>query len=104
MTIRYRPAAISDMEHTSNYLADTLGNPTAAQALRERLLRSISLLRDNPRMGTPLTSKYEGLDTQIRYLVVSKQLVFYEVHEAWIEIVRVLDGRTDYLSHLFEDL
>ena len=91
------------MEHTSNYIADTLGNPTAAQALRERLLRSISLLRDNPHLGTPLAGKYEGLDTPIRYLVVSKQLVFYEVHADWTEVVRILDGRTDYLSHLYEN-
>lgn len=36
-----------------------------------------------------------------RYLIVSKQIVFYEVIENTIEIIRVLDARTDYLSVLF---
>ena len=53
-------------------------------------------------MGTPLDSKYEGLETDIRFLVVSKHLIFYEVHDDVIEIVRILDGRTDYLTYLLD--
>ena len=52
-------------------------------------------------MGTPLASKYDGVPEDIWFLVISKQLVFYKVTESGIEVVRVLDGRTDYLVHLF---
>ena len=52
-------------------------------------------------MGTPLSSKYDGVPENIRFLVISKQMVFYKVTESGIEIIRVLDGRTDYLVHLF---
>ena len=53
-------------------------------------------------MGTPLSSRFDDLDTTIRYLVIRKQMVFYEVTEDYVEITRVLDGRTDYLSRLFD--
>lgn len=52
-------------------------------------------------MGTPLSSKYDSVPENIRFLVISKQMVFYKVTESGIEIIRVLDGRTDYLVHLF---
>ena len=41
------------------------------------------------------------IDTPFRYLIVSKQLVFYKVNEENIEIIRILDSRQDYLSLLF---
>ncbi len=31
--------------------------------------------KNNPNIGTPLNSKYDGLDTNIRFLIVSKQLI-----------------------------
>lgn len=53
-------------------------------------------------MGAALAEKLE-IATDVRYFVVSKQLIFYHVDEesGTIEILRVLDGRTDYLSVLF---
>lgn len=53
-------------------------------------------------MGVSLSSKYDDLDTSIRFIVISKQLVFYEINGDIIEIIRVLDGRTDYLARLFD--
>ena len=56
----------------------------------------------NPYMGAALAEKFE-ITTDVRYFVVAKQLIFYRVDEenSTIEILRVLDGRTDYLSVLF---
>lgn len=103
MKVKYRPAAIDDIETVSGYLADELHNAPAARKLRARLLNSISLLKDNPLMGMTLESKLDGTESKIRFLIVSKQIVFYEVNseEKVIEIIRVLDSRTDYLSILF---
>ena len=95
MRIQYRPAAIADLERTCDYLRQTLNNPGAADTLSARVLRSVSLLRDNPYMGALLSAKYDELQTGVRYLIVSKQLVFYEVLEDRIEILRILDGSTD---------
>ena len=101
MRIQYCPAAIADLERACDYLRQALHNPDAADTLSARVLRSISLLRDNPYMGASLSAKYDELQTEVRYLIVSKQLVFYEVLDDRIEIIRILDGRTDYLAQLF---
>lgn len=52
-------------------------------------------------MGAPLGSKLD-LETDLRFLVVSKRLIFYRVNEDRIEVTRVLDGRQDYMTHLFD--
>lgn len=101
MKIKYRPAALQDLELTCGYLRNKLHNPAAADSLSRKVLHSVSLLKDNPFMGTPLSSKYDGIEVEYRFLVVSKQLVFYLIEAEHIEIVRILDGRTDYLAKLF---
>jgi plasmid stabilization system protein ParE len=101
MTIQYRPAAIADIRNTSEYIEKTLKNPSAAASFRKNMLHHISLLRKNPKMGVPLSSKYDNFQTDIRFLVVNHQMVFYEPFHDHIEIIRVLDGRTDYMTRLF---
>ena len=102
MRVIYKRTAVKDMEATRDYLAGRLKNPKAAKKLMTALLKAISLLADNPYMGAALAEKFE-ITTDVRYFVVSKQLIFYRVDEenSTIEILRVLDGRTDYLSVLF---
>lgn len=101
MEIKYRPAAIADIQKASDYINQVLKNQPAAITLQKRIFHSISLLKENPFMGTPLSSKFDELETDVRFIVVSKQLIFYEVHDDFIEIIRILDGRTDYMALLF---
>ena len=52
-------------------------------------------------MGTELCSRY-AVDTDIQFLVVAKQIVFYRVvGNEYVEVTRVLDGRQDYMALLF---
>lgn len=104
MRLKYRPAAIADVQRTADYIEKVLKNRSAAQRLKTKILQGASLLKENPQMGTLLSSKYDGLDTSIRFIVISKQLVFYEISDDVVEIIRVLDGRTDYLVHLFDTI
>ena len=64
------------MEATRDYIAGRLKNPKAAKKLMTALLKAISLLADNPYMGAALAEKFE-ITTDVRYFVVSKQLIFY---------------------------
>ena len=104
MRLKYRPAAIADIQRAADYIEKVLKTRSAAQRLKTKILQGASLLKENPQMGTLLSSKYDGLDTSIRFIVISKQLVFYEISDDVVEIIRVLDGRTDYLVHLFETI
>lgn len=102
MRLQFRPAAIADIQQAAAYIETVLKNRGAAQKLKTKILQGASLLKENPYMGTPMSSKFDGLDTSIRFIVISKQLVFYEVHDDVVEVIRVLDGRTDYLARLFD--
>lgn len=102
MKVQWRPAAIADVQAPLKYIKYNLKNPSATRELNSRIFNSISLLRENPYMEALLSLKFDLNETvQYRYLIVSKQIVFYEVIENTIEIIRVLDARTDYLSVLF---
>lgn len=101
MRLQYRPAAIADIQRAADYIENVLKNRSAAQRLKAKMLQGTSLLKENPQMGTLLSSKYDGLDTSMRFIVISKQLVFYEIDDDTIEVVRVIDGRMDYVTHLF---
>ena len=78
MKLKYRPAAISDIQNACGYIQNKLKNPAAAKNLKSKLLYGASFLKDSPYMGTSLDSKYDGLETNIRFLVVSKYMIFYE--------------------------
>jgi len=101
MKIQYRPAAIADLTATSEYIQTQLHNPSAAAKLRADVLHGVSQLADTPEMGPLLRSKYEDIASDVRFLVIRKQMVFYEIHDQSVEVIRILDGRTDYLAQLF---
>lgn len=101
MKIRYKKTAIEDIQETERYISDTLHNAAAAKKLTKRIVQAVTLLADNPYMGTPLNSRYD-VDSDLRYLIVSSRLIFYRVVEgSHVEVTRVIDGRQDYMTILF---
>lgn len=101
MKVLFKKTALDDMQATERYILETLGNGVAAKKLTQRVFDAIMLLEENPYMGTELCRKF-AVETDLRFLVVAKQLVFYRVvADDHIEVTRVLDGRQDYLALLF---
>lgn len=101
MKIKYKHLALCDIRQKQDYIANTLKNKTAASKLTASILHGVSQLADHPMMGVPLSSKFD-VNSDLRFLVISKQLVFYRIQDqTTISIVRVLDGRQDYMSVLF---
>ena len=101
MKVLFKKTALDDMQATQRYISETLGNGAAAKKLTRRIYDAIMLLEDNPYMGTELSRKF-AVETDLRFLVVAKQLVFYRVvADNHIEVTRVLDGRQDYMALLF---
>ena len=101
MKVVYKHPAVVDLQRTQEYIETKLGNPKAARKLIASILHAISLLRENPAMGISLESKF-GIESSVRFFVVAKQLIFYEITDQdTLTVLRVLDGRQDYLSILF---
>lgn len=101
MKIRYKRTALEDIRETELYIRNVLHNGSAAKKLTKRVVQAVSLLADDPYMGTPLAGRFD-VESDLRYLLVSEQLIFYRVVEGnHIEVTRVLNGRQDYLAILF---
>ena len=96
MKIIYKKAAIDDLLNTENYIINQFHNDQAAKKLKNNIVDTISLLKDNPYLGPKMSDRFD-IDTPFRYLIVSKQLVFYNVNEKNIEIIEYLtQGRITY--------
>lgn len=101
MRVFFKKTAIDDINAACAYIGNVLKNKPAAHRLSSSIYDAAMLLADNPCMGAALSGKYP-VDTDLRFLIVSKQLVFYRVVEDdHIEVTRVLDGRQDYMTILF---
>lgn len=100
MQIIYKKTAIDDLLNTENYIISRFNNKQAAQKLKSTLVNTIALLKDNLYLGPKMSDRF-NVDTPLCYFVISKQLVFYNIKNDNIEIIRILDSRQDYLSLLF---
>ena len=102
MTVRYTPEAIADLREMKDYISRTLRTPSAAKRLTSNILDACSLLKDFPQSGTPLEA-LTGLPGRIRYIISENRRIFYRTEGAYIMIIRILDGRTDYLRLLMKE-
>lgn len=99
MKLRYTPQAIRDLDEIESYIRETLKNPEAALDTIIRLADTIELLKEQPYLGAELGLKIER-EIQERYLVIGHYIVVYLAEDA-VSIIRILDGRTDYMKAIF---
>jgi toxin ParE1/3/4 len=90
------PSATRDLDRLSQKFLKV--NVEAGERLFKALNQRFYQLTQFPNLGKP----YTHLDATIRGLVVEKYIVFYRVTPVQVEIVRIVDGRTD-LTQLFKD-
>ena len=101
MRIVFSAHAINDLNEINEYISDVLRNPKSAKLIIEKILKSISLLEMNPKLGMSLSNSINR-ETNIRYLISGKYIIFYKIRDS-IEIVRVLDARRDYMREIFTE-
>ncbi len=100
MNVQFKQTALDDIRSAADYLLEQFHNAAAAKKLTETLFHSALLLADHSFLGAALHEKFD-VNTDLRFLVSAKFLIFYRVTEEHVEVVRVLDGRQDYLALLF---
>lgn len=101
MRLIYTPKAYSDLNQLNLYISQILNNPSAASSIISHILKSCSSLKQMPYIEMSLESKTKR-DTDLRYLICGKHIVFYLINDDVISIIRILDGRTDYMRSLFD--
>ncbi len=100
MRLAYSPEAIDDIQQTRQYIAGVLKNRVAAQRIVDMISQSCKRLKSYPHSGTALSSRIDRV-TDLRYVICENWLAFYRIEDSEIRIVRVLDGRTDFIQVLF---
>ena len=101
--ILYSPEALSDLDQIWTYINNELQNPAAAQKIIADILDAIEKLHGFSELGPPLSSITE-FESDYRFLVCGKYIAFYRVMGLDIYIDRVLYGRRNYISILFDTL
>ena len=102
MILRYTPLARQDLHEIEDYIKNELANPQAAKNTVQRILKGCSNLKANPKLGLDLSSKI-GQKTDLRYLIISNYIAVYRIEKNIINIIRIRDGRTDYINYLFSE-
>ena len=100
MKLKYTPEAIRDLQEIRDYIGKVLRNPRAAKRMIESILGQCGSLKEYPELGISIRGRLDE-ETDLRYLICEKYLAFYRIAEDRIQVIRVLDGRTDYLKVLF---
>lgn len=101
MKLVYSPEAIDDIQQTKQYIGKVLKNRKAAQRVANMILRSCKQLKSFPNSGNDLSAKID-CTADLRYIICENWLVFYQINGDEVQIIRVLDGRTDYVRILFD--
>ena len=100
--IRLSPLALSDLQEIKEYITDELCNPTAANRIITKIIKDYSLPETSPRLGPSLSSILH-IDTDYRFLVSGKYIIFYKTEGEYVSIYRILYGARDYMKILFSD-
>ncbi|MCD8038076.1 MAG: type II toxin-antitoxin system RelE/ParE family toxin [Lachnospiraceae bacterium] len=102
MKIRYTPEAKKDIVREQQYIRENFFDDDAAERLGRSIVENVSLLKEQPNMGRLLSERL-GQKTEIWYLPVKKRhIVFYRISGEEIQIIRILDTRTDYMKEMFD--
>ncbi len=102
MKIVYSPQAREDLREIRDYIAHILKNPLAAKNITDKIIKSTHLLSDQPHLGIDVAEK-TGRATDYRCLFSSNYGVFYIPRNDIIEVIRILDLRTDYMRTIFSN-
>lgn len=95
--IRFLKIAEEDFTEIVSFIA--ADNPTAANAIADKIEKDLLLLSENPKLGRiPRDEEIRVLG--YRYLVVQNYIIFYTIEVRTILIHRILHGARNYKSLL----
>ncbi len=100
MTVRYSPAAREDLRVLRRYLVGEFGTSVADKAVR-KIVADIAALKCYPNLLRPLADKIERQTDFLYYLCGRYSIAISLVEAETISIVRILDGRSDYVTEVF---
>lgn len=95
--VRLLGIAEEDLTEIISFIATD--NPTAADAVANKIEKNLELLSENSNLGR-IPREEEIRTLGYRYLIVQDYLIFYTIEEKIIFIHRILHGARNYRSLL----
>ena len=97
--IKYTPDAADKLRELKKTISQEYGT-NSAKTLVKKITDAIRELCDYEEKG-PEVSKMLGVDTDYRYIFVSKNYVFYRIEDKYIRIINLYHEKEDFMWQLF---
>ncbi len=101
--LKISPEAKNDLAKIKGYISQELCNPQAAVNLAAKITKKIRGLSEHPGIGASLSSIMD-IQTDYRFFVCAKHLIFYRYEAEIVFVLRILYGKRDYMRILFGNL
>lgn len=99
--IRYTPQAMQDMNDVWEGVYEASKDYDTADRYIEDFFQEIKAKKKFPLSGIPLS--YRGLFTGFYSLNFKKYKAFYRIKDNYIEIIRIIMSKKDYLEIIFNE-
>ena len=100
--IHYTAEALRDLDEVWDYIGINLNSPNAADRIVNRIINDIDLLKDYTAIGVEL-SEVTGLESDYRYIISGKYIIFYRFYQDVIMIDRIVHSRREHIQKLFSE-
>lgn len=100
--LHYSPEALKDFDETWDYISFDLCSVDAAAKTVDKIINKVSRLEDFAEIGASLSSII-NTESEYRFLVSGRYLIFYRISGQDIYIDRILYARRNYMRILFPD-
>ena len=97
--LRYTPEATRDMDAVWDGVYEVSKNVDVADKYVNGFVDAIAKKKQFPHSGIPLI--YRGLFTGFYSVTFKKYKAFYRVNEKYIEVIRIIMAKRDYMTVLF---
>lgn len=98
-SLRYSPEAMRDMDAVWDDVYEASKSYDIADNYVCEFANKIKAKRQHPQSGIPIL--YRGLFTGFYYMNYKKYKAFYRINDKYIEVVRVIMSKKDYMTVLF---
>ena len=98
-SVRYTPEAVRDMEAVWDGVYEASKYYDIADRYIEEFAEAIAAKKTFPLSGIPL--EYRGLFTGFYSVNYKKYKAFYRVRDDYMEVVRIIMAKSDYMKILF---
>jgi plasmid stabilization system protein ParE len=101
--LEYSPDALDKIGAIYRYVALERSSPRAAADMVADIRDGINLLKTSPKLGALLTLRRGDVPPalqNVRYYIVGKFIVIYELEKITVRVLQVYHSRQDYIRHL----